>query len=725
MATPVERRLRPTQVRRFGSGRNYELPPDLTEIQTASYELFLQHGMDPSKRKLQGIEGVLQEIFPIESYDKKLRLEYISYDLGKPRYTPEECRQLRLTYGRPFRVWLRLVKEESIEEEVFLGDIPVMLGGGEFIINGAERVVVSQLHRSPGIDFVLESDTTSDRKLPSCRVIPERGSWIEINATKKDSLTVRIDQSGKFSAITLLRAMDPKYGEDAAILRAFYETAKVKVVDRRSAAKLAGKFAVDDIVYPASSERAGEIIVDAGTAITEDAAELICSTGVASCEIMAPPRNSLIFNALNDDNTSSHEEALLRIYQRLRPGNPPALEKARALFHEKFYDDNRYRLGKVGRFRINRKLNLGVSEKEMTLRPDDILASIQYLLELASPGGAASIDDIDHLGNRRLRTIDELASDELRKGFLKLRRTVQERMSLKDQEDMTPRTLVNPKSISAAIEYFFGRGELSQVVDQTNPLSQLTHERRLSALGPGGLNRKRAGFEVRDVHISHYGRICPIETPEGTNIGLISSLAIYASVDDYGFLVTPYAEVKKGKVTDSIVWLRADEESESFVAPADTKVENGQIIGEKQLAGNIIARYRADFELVPPEEVQYIDIAPSQMVGVSAGLIPFLEHDDANRALMGSNMQRQAVPLLVAEPPDRGDRHGTRGSRKLQHGCAGSPGGHGNLRGCHSDRDWSGSLSSEEIRWPERANMPESETDRSARRQGGSQSGHC
>ncbi len=651
MATPVERRLQPESVRRFGSGRNYEIPPDLTKIQTVSYGNFLQTGLDIEKRKDQGIEGVLKEIFPIESYDKQLRLEYLHYELGKPRYTPEECRQLRLTYGQPFRVWLRLVKDEPVEEEVFLGDIPIMLGGGEFIINGAERVVVSQLHRSPGIDFVLENDTTSDRKLASCRVIPERGSWIELNVTKKDSMTVRIDQSGKFSAITLLRAMDPKYGEDAQILRAFYDTAKVKVVDGRSAAKLEGKIAVDDIIYPGTTERAGEIIVEAGRKITKEAAETICNSKVKTCEVMPSPRTQIVFNALADDATSSHEEALLRIYQRLRPGNPPALEKARSLFTEKFYDENRYRLGKVGRFRINRKLDLGVSEKEMTLRPADILASIQYLLELSSPGGDAMIDDIDHLGNRRLRTIDELASDELRKGFLKLRRTVQERMSLKDQEDMTPRSLVNPKSISAAIDYFFGRGELSQVVDQTNPLSQLTHERRLSALGPGGLNRKRAGFEVRDVHISHYGRICPIETPEGTNIGLISSLAIFASVDDYGFLVTPYAEVNKGKITDNIVWLRADEESEAYVAPADTSVQNGEIVGSKQLGGNIIARYRADFDLASPEMVQYIDIAPSQMVGVSAGLIPFLEHDDANRALMGSNMQRQAVPLLVAEPP--------------------------------------------------------------------------
>ena len=389
MATPIERRLMPTSVRRFGSGRNYEIPPDLTKIQTESYANFTQSDLEAQKRKDRGIEGVLKEIFPIESYDKKLRLEYLHYDLGKPRYTPEECRQLRLTYGQPFRVWLRLDKEEPVEEEVFLGDIPIMLGGGEFIINGAERVVVSQLHRSPGIDFVLENDTTSDRKLPSCRVIPERGSWIEINVTKKDSLTVRIDQSGKFSAITLLRAMDPKYGEDSQILKAFYDTAKVKVVDGRSASKLEGKYAVDDIVYPMTSDRAGEVIVEAGSKISKDAAETICTVAVKTCEVMASPRSQLILNALADDNTSSHEEALLRIYQRLRPGNPPALEKARTLFTEKFYDENRYRLGKVGRFRINRKLDLGVSEKEMTLRPADVLASIKYLLELATPGGEA------------------------------------------------------------------------------------------------------------------------------------------------------------------------------------------------------------------------------------------------------------------------------------------------------------------------------------------------
>jgi len=647
MATTAQRRIIPTQARRFGSLRPHLSIPDLTEIQTRSYERFLQFEVPPEKRDPDhGIESVLREIFPIESYDKSLRLEYVSYELGKPRYEPDECRQLRLTYGRPFKLRLRLTKDQPVEEDVYLGEMPIMLGGGEFIINGADRVVVSQLHRSPGVDFVVTTESGSDRKLHSCRIIPERGSWIELNVTRKESLVVRIDQSGKFSVMTLLRAMDPKYGEDAALLRAFYETRKETIVDGRSAVKIEGRRAVGDIVYPPGSDRAGEVIVECGHKITKNAAEQICTSGLKKVEVMDEPRSPLLLNSLAEDVTRSHEEALLRIYQRLRPGNPPQLEKARQLFHEKFFDTNRYRLGRVGRFRVNRKLGLNVPETEMTLRPEDLIAAVKYLVRLRTNDPEAQVDDIDHLGNRRLRTIDELACDELRKGFLKLRRTVQERMSLKDVEDMTPRSLVNPKSISAAIEYFFGRGELSQVVDQTNPLSMLTHERRLSALGPGGLNRKRAGFEVRDVHISHYGRICPIETPEGTNIGLISSLAIYATVDEYGFLITPYQKVKNGKLLDEIEWLRADQEHEAFLAPADAPIENGRLVGE-----NIVARHHGDFALVPVEKIQYIDVSPAQMVGVSAGLIPFLEHDDANRALMGSNMQRQAVPLLVTEPP--------------------------------------------------------------------------
>jgi DNA-directed RNA polymerase subunit beta len=638
MPIPAQRMIIPQQVRNFGRiGDAIEVPP-LTDVQLRSYDRFLQLDVAAEKRTPTGLEGVLREIFPIESYDKTISLDYLKYDLGKPRYDPDECRQLRLTYGRPFRVWLRLNKEQPVEEEVYLGDMPIMIGGGEFIINGAERVVVSQLHRSPGVDFVVETEA-SERKLHSCRIIPERGSWIEINVTKKDTLGVRIDQSGKFSSMTLLRAMDAMYSSDADILRAFYPTEEIKV-NPANRPRLEGAVAVGDVVDPET----GEVYADSGDTLTKEHVDRILASPVKQIVILGKVKDTLILTSLNEDPTSTHEEALLRIYQRLRPGNPPQLEKAKELFKEKFQDPNRYRLGKVGRFRINRKFDQDIPETEMTLRPLDYLNAIRYILRLRE--GQGHLDDIDDLGNRRLRTIDELAADELRKGFLKLRRTVQERMSIRDQQDMTPRTLINPKSVSAAIEYFFGRGELSQVVDQTNPLAQLTHERRLSALGPGGLNRKRAGFEVRDVHISHYGRICPIETPEGTNIGLISSLSIYAAVDDYGFLITPYRKVQRRKLTEDVVWLRADEEAQSHLAPADTPTDHQKIKDDK-----VIARFSRDFGYVTGDAVEYVDISPKQMVGVSAGLIPFLEHDDANRALMGSNMQRQAVPLLITEPP--------------------------------------------------------------------------
>ena len=647
MPVPVVRTIDKDPVRNFGKIQaDYEIA-DLTRIQTESYGRFLQQGRSARDRRDQGLEGILREVFPIESYDSQFRLEYVRYELGKPRYTPDECRQLRLTYGRPFRVWLRLVKEQPVEEEVYLGDIPIMIGGGEFIINGAERVVVSQLHRSPGVDFVLAEETaSSDRKTHSCRIIPERGSWIELIVTKKEAVVVRIDQSGKFSALSLLRAMDPEYSTDSALLKLFHKTEVQKVSSRMAPEKVQGRYCADDVVFPEGHERAGEIFCDAGGQITEAMVEELLGSGVKSVELLKDVTDLLIINTLNEDNVASHEEALLRIYQRLRPGNPPNLDKASDLFREKFFDVNRYRLGRVGRFRINRKFCQEVSDEEMTLRPDDFINAIRYITRLRSKDDSAAIDDIDNLGNRRLRTIDELGTDEIRKGFLKLRRTVQERMSMKEVDGMTPRTLINPKSVSAAIDFFYGRSELSQVVDQTNPLSMLTHERRLSALGPGGLNRKRAGFEVRDVHISHYGRICPVETPEGTNIGLISSLGIFSKVDAYGFLISPYRVVKKSKITDEVVWLRADEEASVYVAPADASVENGRFVDDL-----VLARFHSDVVWVPKESVQYIDVAPCQMVGVSAGLIPFLEHDDANRALMGSNMQRQAVPLLITERP--------------------------------------------------------------------------
>ncbi|MDB5310322.1 MAG: rpoB [Gemmataceae bacterium] len=647
MPIPALRVIVPTVERNFGRFGDAVDVPDLTDVQTRSYDRFLQLDLPQEKRTQTGLEGVLKEIFPIESYDKKIALEYVKYELGKPRYDPDECRQLRLTYGRPFRVWLRLRKSDgtAVEEEVYLGDMPIMIGGGEFIINGAERVVVSQLHRSPGVDFVVTRE--ADKDMHSCRIIPERGSWIEINVSKKDTLGVRIDQSGKFSALTLLRAMDPAYSSTANILREFYTVEKVKLNDKARArlvgdpeANIPPMIAVEDVIDPET----GEVYLDSGKPFTNEKFDKITVSGLSELVVLQYPKDPIVLNSLSEDGTDSHEAALLKIYQRLRPGNPAQLEKARELFREKFQDANRYRLGRVGRFRINRKFNQTVPETEMTLRSVDFVNSVKYVLDLRAHKG--HVDDIDHLGNRRLRTIDELAADELRKGFLKLRRTVQERMAIRDQQDMSPRTLINPKSVSAAIEYFFGRSELSQVVDQTNPLAQLTHERRLSALGPGGLNRKRAGFEVRDVHISHYGRICPIETPEGTNIGLISSLSIYAEIDEYGFLITPYKKIKNKKLTDEVVRLRADEESTAKLAPADIPTD-----GDKITADRVNGRYDGDLQSIPSEKVEYIDVSPKQMVGVSAGLIPFLEHDDANRALMGSNMQRQAVPLLVPEPP--------------------------------------------------------------------------
>jgi len=630
------------EVRSFGRLGDTIPIPSLTNIQTESYARFLQQDVPPDKRDNSGLEALLREVFPIQSYDGNMSLEYVSYDLSKPRYTPDECRQLRLTYGMPFRVHVRLVRkdrDEISEDAIYLGELPVMMGGGEFIINGAERVIVNQLHRSPGVDFI-KVQAEGDRALHGCRIIPERGSWIEINVTKKDVLAVRIDQSAKIAATTFLRAMGPEYASNEAIIKTFYDT-KIKSV--KVGALKPDMYAVSDI----ADEEGGEVLVKGGCQIG-DAVQRLQKSGVKSVAVIEQVPDPLILNTMADDGCHDYESALLKIYAKLRPGNPPQLEKAQKLFHEKFFDENRYRLGKVGRFRLNRKFNQNVPEREMTLRVEDVVNSLRYVLLLRSGESVYEVDDIDHLGNRRLRTIDELAAEEMRKGFLKLRRTVQERMSLKDPDNLGRiAELVNSKSISSSIEFFFGRGELSQVVDQTNPLSQLTHERRLSALGPGGLNRKRAGFEVRDVHISHYGRICPIETPEGTNIGLIASLSIYSTVDDYGFLVTPYRKVDKGKVDGNVVMLRADEEMRTVLAPPESVDPQTN----KVVSGPVLARVNGELAMVESKEIDYIDISPKQTVGVSAALIPFLEHDDANRALMGSNMQRQAVPLLQCEPP--------------------------------------------------------------------------
>src|SRR5438874_992399 len=553
--------MRTHEVRDF-SKRGDALPiPNLIDVQISAYKRFLQQEVETGKRKNEGLENLLREVFPIESYDGNLKLEYISYSLQEPRYTTDECRALRLTFGMPFRIKVRLIrkdKDEVMEDEIYLGEIPIMIGGGEFIINGAERVIVNQLHRSPGVDFLVEVQE-GDRPLHGCRVIPERGSWIECSVTKKDALAVRIDQSSKIPATTFLRALDKKYSTTESIIKEFYTVENVKVGQLQASYYAAA---------PVIDAESGEELVKAGAQIGE-AINKIQASPLKSLSIVTKVSDPLILNTLSEDTSDSYENALLKIYARLRPGNPPQIDKAQTLFEEKFFDENRYRLGRVGRFRINRKFDQNVPESVMTLRSEDLVNSLKYMFKLRS--GEGYVDDIDHLGNRRLRTIDELASEELRKGFLKLKRTVQERMSLKDPNEIGRiAELVNSKSISSSIDFFLGRGELSQVVDQTNPLSQLTHERRLSAVGPGGLNRKRAGFEVRDVHISHYGRICPIETPEGTHIGLIASLSIYSTVDEYGFLITPYRKVERGGKDDSqLKYLRADEEMKYVLAPPD------------------------------------------------------------------------------------------------------------------------------------------------------------
>ncbi|HLO40062.1 MAG TPA: DNA-directed RNA polymerase subunit beta [Phycisphaerales bacterium] len=660
--------------------------PDLTEIQSAGYERFLQLGKSVHDRDITvGLEALLREVFPIVSYDETTKLEYLHYTLEEPRYTPDECRELRLTYGRPFRVAVRLSRTnhpDTPEEEIYLGEFPIMMGGGEFIVNGAERVIVSQLHRSPGVDFSIVS-SEGDRPLHSARIIPERGSWIELEVTKKDVLAMRIDQSTKLAATSFLRCLYYIEEKDRVLRAQGFDAAaaedKKKIQEKAelAGAKVASTDAIIGIFYevteiPADQvkpehwaaesiidKESGEELVHVGRQIGDSAATIVASN-LKKVRVVQNPSDVLILNTIAEEKLEQFpgdtegKQALLKLYSKLRPGNPPQVDKAEALFREKFFDENRYRLGRVGRFRINRKFEMGTPEDLMCIVSTDFLQVVKYLLDLRSNRldpktnrPAAQVDDIDHLGNRRLRTLDELAVEELRKGFLKLKRTVQERMSVKGPDELTKiADLVNSKSISSAIDFFFGRSELSQVVDQTNPLSSLVHERRLSALGPGGLNRKRAGFEVRDVHISHYGRICPIETPEGTNIGLIASLGIYSNIDEYGFLRTPYREVKGGAITGKVVHLRADEEMKAVLAPTDALDEQGKL-----KKGAVLARVDGELASAGSDNVDFVDISPKQIVGISASLIPFLEHDDANRALMGSNMQRQAVPLIKVDPP--------------------------------------------------------------------------
>ncbi len=610
--------------------------PDLTRIQKDSYRAFLQREIAPDKRESIGLQSVIEETFPIENEQKGFTLEFVSYTLGHPRYSPDECRQLGLTYGYPFHIRVRLhKKEETVEEVVYLGDMPAMLGGGEFLINGSERVIVMQLHRSPGCDF--SEERSGERTLHSFRLIPERGSWIEMEVGRSDTLNCKLDQSGKMPATLLLRTLSEEFATDDALIKLFYDIEVVKFTQGTASSKLRDKISAATVEL----EDGDMTLVRAGETITDEQAQQLAQAGLASLEVVKGEPDMLIINTILEDKAHDFRSAVRDTYGRLRPGTPFNFEKAQKMLWDKFFDENRYRLGGVGRFRMNRKFEMNIPTDYQILRPEDVVKAIKYLLGLRQ--GIGSIDDIDHLGNRRVRSIGELAQEELRKGFLRLSRTAQERLNFKKTEKLSPRSLVNAKAISSSINYFFGRGELSQIVDQTNPLSQLTHERRLSALGPGGLNRKRAGFDVRDVHISHYGRICPIETPEGTNVGLITSLGAYSQVDDYGFLVTPFCVVKDGELTGEVHYLRADQEENAYIAPAD------QNLTQSSPDDIVMTRYNGDFLEVPLREVQYADVSPNQIVGISASLIPFLEHSDANRALMGSNMQRQAVPLLQSE----------------------------------------------------------------------------
>ena len=626
-------------IRYFGRARHIIDIPNLCDTQLKFYAEFLQADVLPNERKRDGLQAIFQEVFPVLSYDEQISLDFIEYDLGEPRHTPDECRSLGLTYGAPLKIKCRLKREDSVvDEEVYLGAVPLMIGGGEFIINGAERVIVTQIQRSPGADF-SEEVHPSGKRLHSCRIIPERGSWIQVEVTAKDLLYLRIDRSGKIIGTTFLRALDERFGSTKDILKEFYPVETVSLSSKTE--KLKGTILTHDVADAGT----GEVAVQALTKLTEDNIARLRELKVKEITVVTEVKDELILNSIREDDVDSHEDAMLRIYQRMRPGNPPQKEKAIELFNELFFDDKRYNFGRIGRFRLNRKFGQQVPEEKLTLTAEDYFNVLKYIMNLRA--GKGNPDDIDHLENRRVRTIKDLVMDEFRKGMIKLRRSVRERMSLKDAGEMTPRTLINSQTVASSIEYFFARGELSQVVDQSNPLSQLTHERRLSALGPGGLNRKRAGFEVRDVHPSHYGRICPIETPEGTNIGLIVSLAIYGSINDYGFLVTPFVVVKKGVMTDEVVYLRADEEHEHTIANAEVPLDKKSNI----LVDRLIARRRSEFVNVPTEEITLMDISPKQLVGVAAALIPFLEHDDANRALTGSNMQRQAVPLVRPLPP--------------------------------------------------------------------------
>ncbi|NJD09920.1 MAG: DNA-directed RNA polymerase subunit beta [Gemmatimonadetes bacterium] len=635
--------------------------PNLLDVQIRAFSNLLKtHPIDAEPEDV-GLERVFHEVFPITDVNNRFSLEFVTYSLGEPKYSVEECIERDMTYAAPLKSTLRLVVWEDVEDgerrpkdiiekEVYLGDLPLLTDLGTFIINGSERVIVSQLHRSPGVVFE-ETVHPHGSKLFSARIIPFRGSWVEFTVDIHDVIYVHIDKKKKFPATALLRAFG--YGTDEGILRLFYTAREQDLTDEITDPKsqrrdVLGSLVAEEVVDPET----GEVIAEIAEELTIDLYNRLRRAGVTRVQVFTSGvegrsgESPLLKNTLRKDPTENEEDALRAIYSLLRPGDPPNIETARLALERIFFNPKRYDLGRVGRYKINQRLGVDMPAGHTVLTQEDFIAIIRYLIDLNE--GRGYVDDIDHLGNRRVRSVGELIANQFSVGLSRMARLVKERMSITtDVDKMNIDDLVNARTVSAVIQAFFGSSQLSQFMDQTNPLAELTHMRRLSALGPGGLTRERAGFEVRDVHYSHYGRMCPIETPEGPNIGLITSLTTYARINDLGFIETPYRKVVNGQVTDEILWLDANAEEHMMVAQANAPLnEDGTSRNEF-----VLCRVRGDFPLASPDQIDAMDVAPDQLVSVAAALIPFLEHDDANRALMGSNMQRQAVPLLYPAAP--------------------------------------------------------------------------
>ena len=643
--------LVPSELGRYSFGK---IPtvieyPDFLNVQLDSFEDFLQEKVKLEDREDKGLEQVFRTNFPILDARENYILEYNSYYIEKPKYSITECQERGLTYAVPLKAKLRLSSKdedpgsadyfETVEQDVYLGNLPYMTPKGTFIINGAERVIVSQLHRSPGV-FFGESIHPNGTKMFSARIIPFRGSWVEFATDINAVMYAYIDRKKKFPVTTLIRALG--YSSNAELLELFNLSKSVELTPSKLD-DIIGKVLCDDIV----DESTGELLVSADTVLDEEIVSSVKEHDVKTVRIYNTDNEKalVIANTIRKDDATSEQEALEIIYKQLRSGEAPDLETAKGLIERLFFNPKRYDLGIVGRYRLNKRLKLEIDPETTTLTKEDIIEIVRYLISLLQ--GRQDVDDIDHLGNRRVRTVGEQLAAQYNVGIARMSRTIKERMNIRDVENFTPADLVNARTITSVVNAFFGTNQLSQFMDQTNPLSELTHKRRMSALGPGGLTRERAGFEVRDVHYTHYGRLCPIETPEGPNIGLISSLCIHGRINDFGFIETPYRIVKDGKVSDEIVYLSAEEEDEAIIAQANAPLnEDGTFVNDR-----VKCRYKGDFPVIPPSEAQYMDIAPNQIVSPAAALIPFLEHDDANRALMGSNMQRQGVPLLRPEAP--------------------------------------------------------------------------